>query len=179
MTGLYDDALTTHCNGRVIIYIHSYVMLFPLKALYFTWTKPYQLHNYGVLTCLGCSRSSVCSITSTKHKAMTGRHSRTVGCHSCQVNPFAASAPVHSAFFLFLTAAKPNGPGREDAWSAIWWNQPLLAAATRASHRAWTPAGRLLPRPGLRTSWASEVSDGDAEPNTRHYKRHAIWTAGQ
>lgn len=75
------------------------------------------------------------------------------------------------------SASKPNGPGWEDAWPAIWRTQPLLPAAARTSHRARTPAGRLLPRARLRTSWPSEVSHGDAEPDSWRYGRHTVWTA--
>lgn len=74
------------------------------------------------------------------------------------------------------SASKPNGPGREDAWPAIWRTQPLLPAARASRHRAWTSAGRLLPRAGLWPSRPSEVSYGCAEPNTWRYGQYAVWT---
>lgn len=83
------------------------------------------------------------------------------------------------------SASRPNGPGREDAQPTIWRTQPLLAAAARTSHRAWTPAGRLLPRARLWPSGPSEVPYWDAEPTTRNHEWHAIrttdvsiWTTG-
>lgn len=81
--------------------------------------------------------------------------------------------------FLFCSAAsKPNGPGWEDARAAVRRPQPLLPAAARASSRARAPAGRLLPWPRLRSAWASEISDGDAEPNS-WYGQHAVWATGK
>lgn len=75
------------------------------------------------------------------------------------------------------SASQPHGPGREDAQPAVWRRQPLLPAAARASPGARTPAGRLVPGAGLRTSRPSEVPYGDAGPHPRQYGRHAVWTA--
>lgn len=83
-----------------------------------------------------------------------------------------------NAVLWSLAAAEPDGPGGEDARPAVRL-LPAAAAAAGAPHRPGAPAGRRLPRPRLRTSGPSEVSNGDAGSDARRNGRHAVRTAGE